>query len=312
MFIFDFKKLHFPKLKCSAFFQRKSRYCVNLSEDEKNLLRQQTDFLEEENILMLLDDSFFINRSKNAVFTDKRILWQSKRGAPYKSVMLANLNGSSVFSEQSGFDTIITILNSSSRASFRFKNIHGSDSLRIMFHDYLTRYCGGYNPFDKGNAARYEKDILPLFRKNPAASAFFSAIGIAALIVLMLFGIQSIRGKFSKFIDSDMIERLLLAFVIVSWSVNIIIPKSKSKFSKFLLLIFFAPYYCFFKDIPADSFESVFSLRFYPEYAFWGRPLFAFVWLLSELFDFDRFMRVAAVTAGILIIVLSLVRLTWR
>lgn len=78
-------------------FQQKARFCTNLCEEDVLRLRQSAGLLEDETVCLLIDDSMFGNRTKNVMLTDRRILWQEKRRAPYCSVSLSALKGASVF-----------------------------------------------------------------------------------------------------------------------------------------------------------------------------------------------------------------------
>ena len=99
-------------------FQQKARFCTNLCEEDVLRLRQSAGLLEDETVCllicaegfmprrlrrgMLIDDSLLGNRAKNVILTDRRILWQEKRRAPYRSVSLSALKGASVFARPPG------------------------------------------------------------------------------------------------------------------------------------------------------------------------------------------------------------------
>lgn len=219
--------------KKPAFFQTRTRYCVKFDEDALSFLRPTANLQEDESVLMLIDDSLRAQRTKNIVFTDRRILWQEKRGAPFKELLLERLNGASVFATSCGLTSIVTVLNGDVCVSFRFKNIQSYDALRIVFHDYLSRHCENYIPFGAENEARYEKKVLAPFKRKRIASTFSAAAGSLALILFVLadcfefdFGIQF----FSFF------------FAVVFWTLNMFLPASKSKLTKTFLLYTFTVY----------------------------------------------------------------------
>lgn len=211
----------------------KSRYCLKIDESEMSLLRCKADLQEEESFVMLIDDSAFCRRTKNVVFTNKRILWQEKRGAPYKSISLESLSCASVFFEPLGFGSVITVLNGNSFTQFRFKNIRAGDSLRIIFHDYLSRCCEGYAPPENENEARYKKLCVPSFKRRSIPSLLLAAAGSAMIFIYVISLVCGI-GFFERF--------NFLRLGIVFWTVNMFLPVSKSKVSKAFMLVIFSIY----------------------------------------------------------------------
>lgn len=224
-----FRKSHRPK----------SRFCLKLDESEMSLLRCEADLQEGESFVMLIDDSAFCRRTKNVVFTDKRILWQEKRGAPYKSISLERLSGASVFFEPFGFGSVITVLNGNSCAQFRFKNIRAVDSLRIIFHDYLSRNCKGYAPLEKENDARYKRECVPSFRRHSIVNLIFALAGCALILIFSILGADYWWLFHNRWWLPEWVWGLL-GFGIVFLIVNMFLPASKSKVSKAFLLILFS------------------------------------------------------------------------
>ncbi len=206
---------------------------MKFDEDALSFLRRTAGLQEDENVLMLIDDSVRARRTKNVVFTDRRILWQEKRGAPYKELLLERLNGASVFATSCGLTSIITVLNDDVCVSFRFKNIQSYDALRIVFHDYLSRHCENYIPFGAENEARYEKEVLAPFKRKRNASAFSAVAGSLALILFVLA---------DCFEFDYVIQFFSYVFAIVFWTLNMFLPASKSKLSKTFLLYIFVVY----------------------------------------------------------------------
>ena len=180
-------------------FQQKSRFCTNLCEEDLLRLRQSAGLLEDETVCLLIDDSLFGNRTKNLILTDRRILWQEKRRAPYCSVLLSALKGASVFAGQRGSASVITILNGGERVSLVFKNVRECEPLRIVFHDYLSRHCEGYNPLDEENARRYEKEFLLPQRKREMIPTVLAAAGG---VFFLLFALIQQRAVFSRLLES--------------------------------------------------------------------------------------------------------------
>lgn len=220
--------------KKPAFSQTRTRYCVKFDEDALSFLRRTANLQEDESVIMLIDDSMRARRTKNVIFTDRRILWQEKRGAPYKELLLESLNGSSVFATSYGLATIITILNEDVRVSFRFNNIRSCDALLIIFHNYLSRQCAGYVPFGTENEARYKEEILAPHNRKRIVVTVFAIAGSLALVLCAF-------ADSLEFFDYIMQRRMLVS-AIVFWSANISFPASKSKLSKALLQYFFVLY----------------------------------------------------------------------
>ncbi|MDE6068906.1 MAG: hypothetical protein K2F89_08170, partial [Treponemataceae bacterium] len=180
-------------------FQQKARFCTNLCEEDLLRLRQSAGLLEDETVCLLIDDSLFGNRAKNVILTDRRILWQEKRRAPYCSVLLSALKGASVFAGQRGSASVITILNGGERVSLVLKNVRECEPLRVVFHDYLSRYCEGYNPLDEETARRYETEVLLPHRKRDLISAVLAAAGG---VFFLLFALIQQRAVFSRLLES--------------------------------------------------------------------------------------------------------------
>ncbi len=216
----------------AGLYRQKSRLCVDFDEDALASLRKEAGLPEGENVLLLIDDSLLARRTKNVVFTDRRILWQEARGAPYKEAPLESLEGSSVFAASCGFASVITVMSGRTRLSFRFKNIRSSELLRVVFHDYLSRYCAGYRPSDGENETRYKHEVLRPFKRRDAVCAVFALAGtVAMLSTVFLDDILSFYG-----------EDALIAFAILFWAANIFLPMSKSKMPKANILLLFVTY----------------------------------------------------------------------
>ncbi|MBD5436290.1 MAG: hypothetical protein HDR36_07265 [Treponema sp.] len=239
--------------------QQKARFCTNLCEEDLLRLRQSAGLLEDETVCLLIDDSLFGNRTKNVMLTDRRILWQEKRRAPYCSVLLSALKGASVFAGQRGSASVITILNGGARVSLVFKNVRECEPLRIIFHDYLSHHCEGYNPLDEENARRYEKEFLLPQRKRDLISAVLAAAGG---VFFLLFALIQQRAVFSRlleppeFYDCFVIDGNMLALSLICWAANILLPASKSKIEKSSLLFVATFYFAFLLGAPSLAWED--------------------------------------------------------
>ncbi len=289
-------------------FQQKARFCTNLCEEDLLRLRQSAGLLEDETVCLLIraegfmprrlrrnkgdetrvqlpyenniprclrrgmltDDSLFGNRAKNVILTDRRILWQEKRRAPYCSVSLSALKGASVFAGQRGSASVITILNGDARVSLVFKNVRDCEPLRIIFHDYLSRFCEGYNPLDEENARRYETEVLLPHIKRDLISAVLAAAGG---VFFLLFALIQQRAVFSRLLKSlkwsvyHRIEGSMVALSLICWAVNILLSTSKSKMLKSALLFMSTIYFIILLASPSFSWwdyaiGSFFSVTF--------------------------------------------------
>lgn len=271
-------------------FQQKARFCTNLCEEDVLRLRQSAGLLEDEAVCLLIDDSLFGNRAKNIILTDRRILWQEKRRAPYCSVLLSALKGASVFAGQRGSASVVTILNGGARVSLVFKNVRECEPLQIVFHDYLSRHCEGYNPLDEENVRRYEKEFLLPHRKRDLVSAVLAAGGIFFFVVVL---IQQ-RAVFSRlleppeFYDCFVIDGNMLALSLICWAANILLPASKSKIEKSSLLFVATFYFAFLLGAPSLAWE---------EFGF--GLVIAVVFLLADRFDCARLEPMLAVVTAI-------------
>ena len=272
-------------------FQQKARFCTNLCEEDVLRLRQSAGLLEDETVCLLIDDSLFGNRAKNVILTDRRILWQEKRRAPYCSVLLSALKGASVFAGQRGSASVITILNGGARVSLVFKNVRECEPLRIIFHDYLSRHCEGYNPLDEENVRRYETEVLLPHRKRDLISAVLAAAGG---VFFLLFALIQQRAVFSclleppEFYDCFVIDGNMLALSLICWAANILLPASKSKIEKSSLLFVATFYFAFLLGAPSLAWE---------EFGF--GLVIAVVFLLADRFDCARLEPMLAVVTAI-------------
>lgn len=281
-------------------WRRKDRFCTNLCEEDLLRLRRSAGLLEDESVCLLIDDSLLVKRTKNVILTDRRILWQEKRGAPYRSVLLSALEGSSVFARQRGFVSVITILNGDECVSLVFKNIRECEPLRIVFHDYLFRCCANYNPLGEENVRRYEKEILSTQRKGDIVSAVLAAAGGVFFLAMVLTDKGVVFPNALKSMKFDVrrkIETIMLGMAIICWVTNIIIPASKSKMLKSNLLIISIVYFALLAVSPLFGTGG--------EFGFFGFTL-ATVFLLADRFDCYRLEPMLAVFA-MLIVILFLV-----
>ena len=258
-------------------FQQKARFCTNLCEEDVLRLRQSAGLLEDETVCLLIDDSLFGNRAKNVILTDRRILWQEKRRAPYCSVLLSALKGASVFAGQRGSASVITILNGGVRVSLVFKNVREREPLRVVFHDYLSHHCEGYNPLDEENARRYEKEFLLPHRRRDLISA---ALAAAGGVFFLLFALIQQRAVFSRLLESlkwsvcHRIEGSMVALSLICWAANILLSASKSKILKSALLFMSTIYFII--------------LFVSPSFSWWDYAIgsfFSVAFLLADRFD---------------------------
>lgn len=273
-------------------FCQKSRFCTNPCEEDLLRLRRSAGLLEDEMVCLLIDDSLFGNRAKNVMLTNRRILWQEKRRAPYRSVLLSALKGASVFAGRRGSASVITILNSGECVSLVFKNIRECEPLRIIFHEYLSRYCEGYHPLDEENARRYKKEVLLPQRKRDLISI---ALGAAGGIFFLLFALIQQRAVFSRLFESlkyavyYQIEHSLLALALICWAANILLPASKSKMVKSALLFMSTVYFLVLCTTP---------FLFWWDYSIGA--FFSVAFLLADRFDSNRLEPVVIGFAAIL------------
>lgn len=272
-------------------FQQKSRFCTNMCEEDLLRLRRAAGLFEDEAVCLLIDDSLFGNRAKNVILTDRRILWQEKRRAAYRSVLLSALKGASVFAAQRGYASVITILNGGERVSLVFKNVRECEPLRVVFHDYLSRCCEDYNPLDEENARRYEKEVFLPQRKREMIPAVLAAAGCFFFLVFVLIHQRTVFSRLLEsleFYDRFPIEGCMLALSLICWAANILLPASKSKIEKSGLLFVATFDFAVLLGAPPLVWE---------EFGF-GLAL-AVAFLLADRFDCARLEPVLAIVAAI-------------
>lgn len=312
-------------------FWKRNRYGTSFNDELRNKITESAGIGAYETLLMMLDDSRFRTRDKNVVLTSRRILWQNIKGGKYESVELERLKGASVFAERAGNKTVLCMVSTNADKNedaeyttsmfspviveIHLKYFTLPDTLRIIFHDYLSKYCPGYLPFNKDNYQYYKKTVSPLLHKTPVAGTVLSIIGIAALCVLALFNVAaSVSGgvaPIEKIMQIIVCSLLMLAML--SWTVNVIIPDTKSKLSKLLLLLVFAAG-CFktnyYRDLPCiQKCISTDSLTLTNQVLLAVKAAFALLWLLFDKVNFDRVTRIAAAVLAGLSILLALMGL---
>jgi hypothetical protein len=175
---------------------QKERFIVKFDEDSINYLKDICKIPLEENILMVLDDSYFKNLENIVVFTDQKIYWNIKNAsmkAKNENTEI-NINGKgvinnkllnnvSIFSKTEKNIKIIYIISGTIQLIIPFINFEIENSLTLAFYDYITNHCGGYVPDNTKNEAIF-KTISK--KKNIIRTNIFAKIfnGISYIITL--------------------------------------------------------------------------------------------------------------------------------
>lgn len=296
---------------CALCFWKRSRYITSLEQKLRADIAALAGLDESETLVMMLDDSVFRTRDKNVILTNRRILFQNTKGGKYVSVALDGLKDASVFAQRVGSETVLCIVCLSNAlspvaAQIRLKHFAIPDTPRTIFHDYLSKYCPAFAPFNEDNYKYYKKTVSPLLYKTPAAAVVLSAAGVASLAVLALFDVV-FTVKTSNGRITQTAVCVLLMITILAWTANVLIPASKSKMSKLLLLLVFSVWhfvldYYPYLHILRRSMTGL-PLAFPNQVSLAAKVLFALLWLLFDKADFDKLTRiVASVLAGLSIL----------
>lgn len=309
-------------------FWKRNRYGTSFNDELRNKITGQAGIDFDETLLMMLDDSRFRTRDKNVVLTSRRILYQNVKGGKYVCVELEKLKGASIFAERAGNKTVLCIVSTNADknedaeyttsifspviAEIHLEYFTLPDTLRIIFHDYLSKYCPGYLPFNTDNYQYYKKTVSPLLHKAPAAAAVLSVVGIAALGVLALWDVVfTVRERTDAIMQATVYVLLMLA--LLAWTVNILLPNTKSKMSKLLLLWVFAAGYClldYYRYLPDIHKGLDFVFPALPNQTLLAmKAVFIFLWLLFDKVDFDKLTRIALSLLAGLSILLALMGL---
>lgn len=327
------KEMLHSKWRAMCFWKR-MRYGTRFNDAFQGGIKAQAALSDDETLVMVLDDSPFRTRDKNVLLTDRRILYQNVKGGKYVSIELTRLKGASVFAERVANKTVLCMvcaamgeMDGSERttnvfapviAEIRLKHFAAPDALRTIFHDYLSKYCPGYLPYNADNYQYYKKTVSPMLHKPPAAAMALSIAGIVPLGVLALFDVvYCVRNDAAALPPETQAVRIivcaLLMLTLLAWTANVLIPNTKSKMSKLLLLWAFSVW-CF----RLDYYAYLPIIRRYMDYALPAltgqvlltvKAVFVFLWLLFDKADFDRLTRIAAAAMAALFIVLALMGL---
>jgi hypothetical protein len=153
-------------------FINKNRFMVNISDDVKSVIQEQFGLENDEDILLVIDDSLFKNMKKMVVFTNKRIIWNyddvitnistkkmtlKARSKGYIETHL--LKKASVFTNYEAGHNVIYILDENTTLIIRLKHFEIKASWYYIFFHYLMHYTGGYQPEHEKNEVIY-KDLL--------------------------------------------------------------------------------------------------------------------------------------------------------
>lgn len=275
------------------------RFIVNPQDEHR--LRVASDFVleEEEEILLLIDDSRFKALSHYVVLTNRRILAKTQAGiSRFKAeregipthnteIRTNSLRTATVFVDSIGSEQVVTLLDETSAVHVRFSVVSNCDTLRIVFLDYLSRYSGGYAPTTKANVARYKRVLSSLKKDKPQ---FLShAINLLAILALGALVAASFMPTAPELSQKILLLLPILLFIRV---VQFAFAGSRSRFSNLLATSLFAALYLLNLREPFMQAAVLYMV------------FFAYS-LMASLVDFDRLLS-TSLTAGVILFSLFL------
>ena len=265
-----------------------TRFIVNPDQTLIDLVKKDCKLLDDERILLLIDDSFFKNKTKYIVLTNKRILWKRK----YRPQLLqekddnsekllietdiesTKLKKVSVYVKRFGKKTILTLLDENITFNFCFNHINNTDILRIIFLDYISNYSLGYSPVNKANDQKYKQVLKVLTKKNqkvlPVLINFIS-LGLAAfLLIQKIFILKIIHEPYTNVL----VIVVLLCKLLSNFSSGL-----KSKLSNTIVLLIFSLLYGL--SLTKTEIDQILVLSF-----------FIATSILFLLIDFDKLIKI--------------------
>jgi hypothetical protein len=195
--------------------KHKERFIVNINEDMERQIKDICQISQEEKILIVLDDSQWINLQEIIVFTDNNIYWHMKDAymkikeenteiivKGYGLINNKELNIVSVFSENINKLKYVYIISSNLQIRLLFKNIEIEQSLTQTFYDYISRHSGGHKPNTDENENifkiistknNYYKEIKKN-KKSPILKLFKILLGLIVFVIVFVLLFLIING----------------------------------------------------------------------------------------------------------------------
>jgi hypothetical protein len=276
-----------------------NHFLVNISDEQSAELRTELAIEADERILLVIDDSLLANLKNIIVFTDKKMYWTMKnaiikikredffsivRGS--SSISIKELCTASVFEEKNGNNTYISIIGENIQISFTFRNYTNSDALKIVFLDYISNYCGGYNENRGKNEVLYKK----IQKKNRSKPGFIisdcfevcNAVGILFILVKVVL---------TLFLKKDIMEfvscKQLIVLTLISKFFSSLFGSRKSV-NLVLLMILVLSYIMLIPEF------KVFVNTIY----FLG--MYVALNVIFSLLDFDRIFKIIMIVSAVL------------
>lgn len=266
----------------------RSRYAVNLRDDEKAKIARAFSVQRGETIQVMLDDSPFKTLSKGIVFTDKRIYWNltkayretrggetltSTRGP--SSIAVEDLKNASVFARNTSAGMGLHLIDGTTWIRFTLAWFENDETVKILFYYYLSKFADNYNPDNNANEERYNQYIKEHKGKSisviPLVYDIFNHAIIGALLLNLM--IPRITGG-QGFADHTRI----LFFSVAVKLLGILFRYRKSALMNSLLMVVLS---CSF--IVPDMFPRIDTF-----YVVLG---YAALSTLFSVFDFDRIFK---------------------
>jgi hypothetical protein len=266
----------------------RSRYAVNLGDDEKARITRAFSIHGGETIQVMLDDSPFKTLSRGVVFTDKRIYWNFAKARQEmredeaatttkgpSSVTAEDLKNASVFVRNTSSGIVVHLIDGNIWIRFTLTRFENDETVKILFYYYLSKFAAKYNPDHNANEERYNQYLKEHKGKSISVIPLVYDIFNHAIIAVLLLNLIIPRLTGGRGFSDH--ERILFFSVAVKL-LGILFRYRKSALMNSLLMGVLS---CSF--IVPDIFPRIDTFRMILGYAALST--------LFSVFDFDRIFK---------------------
>ncbi len=272
-------------------FLKNERFIVHVDIEIVKKAIPRFELAEDERILLLVDDSLFRNRERIYVLTNKRLLWNTRKSTVKKHIVnkttastkleetgpneidIKEIGRCSLFIDKYGAYNIITLIDEVSQIHLYFQNITNTETLKIIFIDYLSNYANSFAYNDQQNLIKYKKTRRGLSKKH--ANPLSLVLNVAAIVIVALMLGEKLF-PFSPVIANNTVSFTIAALLFKI--VSIFLSNKKSFYSNLVAYLFFS--FAFYKGYTLPV----------PEIG--GNELFFITFsVLFYIIDFDKFLK---------------------
>ena len=247
-------------------------------------IREILKIPNKEKILMVLDDSFFINQKQLVVFTDKNIYWninnailelkvENTRTKLRGEASIGNksLNNASIFSRNIKDILVIYIINENVQIIIPFSNFNNESSLTLLFYEHIIKYAGRYKPDNNAN----EKIFSSISQSNEIVSISMVSIifNVMSYLMASLFLINIIFGFF-------IVNNEIAIYTILMMKASGLLFGNRKSLYFYLFMIIFTPLMFYrISNFEPLGYETLLYI------------VYSILFLIFGIFDFDKIFK---------------------